>query len=226
MEQADTNQDFSSPKASLSLVQDWSRWGKNCSLFFACSFVQTKKIDPSVIYRKASPDQEVWWERAIWAISDPGKDFDAGKLHSSMWKLFHMEESASAASVFLFTRCEKENGRRDARSSSSFGTTLCDWAPAGKSKSSPSATLCKRSQRVLAHSAQYTVHSAIPHICHGRADGVRVNFFLAGVNFYRFNAKNWHFRQILRKKVAFFTDLTRKIGVFRCKFYSPKIWTV
>ena len=46
--------------------------------------------------------------------------------------------------------------------------------------------------------------------------------FLAGVNFYRFNAKNWHFRQILREKVAFFTDLTRKIGVFWCKFYSPK----
>ena len=49
-------------------------------------------------------------------------------------------------------------------------------------------------------------------------------FFLAGVNFYRFNAKNCHFRQILREKVAFFffTDLTRKIAVFRCKFYSPK----
>ena len=29
-------------------------------------------------------------------------------------------------------------------------------------------------------------------------------FFLAHVNFYRFNAKNWHFRQILREKVAFF----------------------
>ena len=50
--------------------------------------------------------------------------------------------------------------------------------------------------------------------------------FLAGVNFYRFNAKNWHFRQILREKVAFFTDLTRKIGVFRCKFYSSKILSV
>ena len=37
---------------------------------------------------------------------------------------------------------------------------------------------------------------------------------LPGVIFYRFNAKNWHFRQILREKVAFFTDLTRKIGVF------------
>ena len=62
-------------------------------------------------------------------------------------------------------------------------------------------------------------------------------FFLVGVNFYRFNAKNWHFRQILREKVAFstdftwkigvfFTDLTRKIGVFRCKFYSTKILPV
>ena len=50
--------------------------------------------------------------------------------------------------------------------------------------------------------------------------------YMAGVNFYRFNAKNWHFRQILREKVAFFTDLTRKIGVFRCKFYSPKIVSV
>ena len=29
-------------------------------------------------------------------------------------------------------------------------------------------------------------------------------FFLAGVNFYRFNAKNWHFRQFLREKLSFF----------------------
>ena len=49
-------------------------------------------------------------------------------------------------------------------------------------------------------------------------------FFLAGVNFYRFTANNWHFGQILREKVAFFTYLTRKI--FRCKFYSPKILPV
>ena len=38
--------------------------------------------------------------------------------------------------------------------------------------------------------------------------------FLAGVNFYRFNAKNWHFRQILREKVEFITDLTQKNGIF------------
>ena len=51
-------------------------------------------------------------------------------------------------------------------------------------------------------------------------------FFLAGVNSYRFNAKNWHFRQILWEKVVFFTDSTQKIGVFRCKFYSSKILSV
>ena len=48
-------------------------------------------------------------------------------------------------------------------------------------------------------------------------------FFLAGVNFYRFNAKNWHFRQILREKMAFFfTDLTQKIGVFGVNFILQK----
>ena len=72
----------------------------------------------------------------------------------------------------------------------------------------------------------YRLIWVIPHICHGSHGYTRVNFFLAGVNFYRFNAKNWHFRQILREKVAFFTDLTQKIGVFRCKFYSPKILPV
>ena len=30
------------------------------------------------------------------------------------------------------------------------------------------------------------------------------------VNFYRFNAKNWHFRQILREKVAFFYRFNAK----------------
>ena len=33
----------------------------------------------------------------------------------------------------------------------------------------------------------------IPHICHGRHGRRPCNFFLAGVNFYRFNAKNWQF---------------------------------
>ena len=32
-------------------------------------------------------------------------------------------------------------------------------------------------------------------------------FFLAGVNFYRFNAENWHFRQILCKKWHFFLKI-------------------
>ena len=33
----------------------------------------------------------------------------------------------------------------------------------------------------------------IPHICHGSHGYTRVKIFLAGVNFYRFNAKNWLF---------------------------------
>ena len=44
----------------------------------------------------------------------------------------------------------------------------------------------------------------IPHICHGRHGWRPCKFFWPGVNFYRFNAKNWR-------------KLT-KIGVFRCKF--------
>ena len=34
---------------------------------------------------------------------------------------------------------------------------------------------------------------SIPHICHGRHGLRPCKFFLAGVNFYRFNAKNWQF---------------------------------
>ena len=33
----------------------------------------------------------------------------------------------------------------------------------------------------------------IPHICHGRHGRRPCKFFLPGVNFYRFNAKNWQF---------------------------------
>ena len=41
--------------------------------------------------------------------------------------------------------------------------------------------------------------------------------------FYRFNAKNWHVRQILHEKVAFFfTDLMRKFGVFGVNFILQK----
>ena len=39
----------------------------------------------------------------------------------------------------------------------------------------------------------------IPHICHGRP----CKFFLPGVNFYRFNAKNWQFTvYLLREHVC------------------------
>ena len=44
-------------------------------------------------------------------------------------------------------------------------------------------------------------HTSYLSRTHGRCP---CKFFLAGVNFYRFNAKNWHFRQILHEKVAFF----------------------
>ena len=49
--------------------------------------------------------------------------------------------------------------------------------------------------------------TGIPHICHEHHERRSCKFFLAGVNFYRFNAKNWHFRQILREKVAFFLQI-------------------
>ena len=49
-------------------------------------------------------------------------------------------------------------------------------------------------------------------------------YFLAGVNFYRF--KLAFSTDFSPKSGFFFTYLTRKIGVFRCKFYSPKILPV
>jgi len=53
----------------------------------------------------------------------------------------------------------------------------------------------------------FCLSHSIPHICHGRHGRHPCKFFLAGVNFYRFNAKNLHFRQILREKVAFFLQI-------------------
>ena len=41
---------------------------------------------------------------------------------------------------------------------------------------------------------------SIPDICHEPHEHIRVNF-------YRFNAKNWHFWQILHEKVAFFLQI-------------------
>ena len=37
------------------------------------------------------------------------------------------------------------------------------------------------------------VISFIPHICQGRHGQRPCKFFLPGVNFYRFNVKNWQF---------------------------------
>ena len=55
----------------------------------------------------------------------------------------------------------------------------------------------------------FALSSTIPDICHGRHGHVRVNFFLAGVNFYRFNAKNWQF-------TVYFVVITQKIGNLLC----------
>ena len=48
--------------------------------------------------------------------------------------------------------------------------------------------------------------SYIPHICHGRRP---CKFFLAGVNFYRFNAKNWQFTV---------GNLLCKLAIYRVNF--------
>ena len=50
---------------------------------------------------------------------------------------------------------------------------------------------------------------SIPHICHGRHGRRPCKFFLAGVNFFRFNAKNWQF-------TVYFAVITQKIGNFLC----------
>ena len=66
---------------------------------------------------------------------------------------------------------------------------------------------------LLFHRRLQIVHllgGTIPHICHGRHGQRPCKFFLACVNFYRFNAKNWHFWQILREKVAFFYRFNAK----------------
>ena len=50
---------------------------------------------------------------------------------------------------------------------------------------------------------------SIPDICHRRHGHTRVNFFLAGVNFYRFNAKSWQF-------TMYFAIITQKNGNLLC----------
>ena len=74
-----------------------------------------------------------------------------------------------------------------------------------------SHALCAVGHRVFWVGFMHRAHCRpIPDICHGRHRRRPCKFFLAGVNFYRFNAKNWHFRQILREKVAFFYRFNAK----------------
>ena len=51
--------------------------------------------------------------------------------------------------------------------------------------------------------------TSIPDICHGRHGRRPCKFFLTGVNFYRFNAKNWQF-------TVYFAVITQKIGNLLC----------
>ena len=51
--------------------------------------------------------------------------------------------------------------------------------------------------------------SPIPDICHEPHEYIRVNFFFASVNFYRFNVKNWRF-------TVYFAVITQKNGNFLC----------
>ena len=51
-----------------------------------------------------------------------------------------------------------------------------------------------------------TVHTSYLSRAHERCS---CKFFLAGVNFYRFNAKNWQFN-------VYFAVITQKIGSFLC----------
>ena len=53
--------------------------------------------------------------------------------------------------------------------------------------------LASREARACGIVAMIVIVKRIPHICHGRHRRRPCNFFLAGVNFYRFNAKNWQF---------------------------------
>ena len=50
----------------------------------------------------------------------------------------------------------------------------------------------------------------IPDICHKHHERRSCTFFLAGVNFYRFNAKNWHFDRFYVKKWLFFYRFNAK----------------
>ena len=57
----------------------------------------------------------------------------------------------------------------------------------------------------------------IPDICHERHEYIRVNFFLVGVNFNRFNAKNWQFTvyfAVITQKLAIFCVFCRNLRVF------------
>ena len=65
----------------------------------------------------------------------------------------------------------------------------------------------------------------IPHICHGRHGRRPCKFFWDGVNFYRFNAKNWQFTvyfAVITQKLAIFCVFCRNLRVFSVKILFSK----
>ena len=66
----------------------------------------------------------------------------------------------------------------------------------------------------------------IPLICHGSHGYTHVNFFGRCKFLQIYREKLAFSTNFTQKKWCFFTDLMRKIGVFRCKFHSPKILPV
>ena len=66
----------------------------------------------------------------------------------------------------------------------------------------------------------------MPHICHGSHGYTHVNFFRPVKFFTDLTRKIGIFDRFYAKSGVFFTDLMRKISVFRCKFYSAKFLPV
>ena len=80
------------------------------------------------------------------------------------------------------------------RPKQSGGPDLADAPPAVLSNPRLIKVEMPFSSAVDTHRVIYTIPPfPIPYICHGSHGYTRVNFFLAGVKFYRFNAKNWQF---------------------------------
>ena len=87
-----------------------------------------------------------------------------------------------------------------------WGNFLFNWSP--KHHDSPKLGWDVAEINAIKLTDQWS-HTSIPHICHRRHGRRPCKFFLAGANFYRFNAKNWQFTE-------YFAVITQKIGNLLC----------